>query len=98
VKYSSIQQDQMLARLNKIAEALDEIYAFHDAEGHHKEEIAVHVLQIACGRIFEITPPEDNPSQKIFEVHYLVGQKMGFFEEDSETISLPDLSQDKKLH
>lgn len=98
MKYPSIQQEQMLARLNKIADALDEIYAFHDAEGHHREEIAVHVLQVACGRMFEITSPEDNPSQKIFDVHYLVGQKMGFFEEDEEKKSLPDLSQDKTLH
>lgn len=98
MKSSSIQQDQILARLHKIAETLDEIYASYDAEGHHKEEIAVHVLQIACERIFEITSPDENPSQKIFDVHYLVGQKMGFFEEDSNTILLPDLSQDKKLH
>ena len=55
-------------------------------------------MQVACGRMFEITSLEDNPSQKIFDVHYLVGQKMGFFEEDEEKKSLPDLSQDKTLH
>ena len=98
MKHTSILQEKMLARLQKIADALDEIYSFHDAEGHHKEEIAVHVLQVACGRMFEISSLNENPSQKIFDVHYLVGQKMGFFEEDEGTKSLPDLSQDKTVH
>ncbi len=64
----------------KLETGLHQLYEHFKNQGYDDEEVAKMVLHVACQRVFDTCPTDENPVQTIYNVHLVVGQITGYYE------------------